>query len=117
MDDHTTTVHRSTNWNAEHPRRKKFLINLSHAIFVQHEVDRQQLMRAREAAGFDGPPTRSERVKFLRQVVGEPESVAERMVLVLKAHRELDSQCRAQAEAAGMEVENLTVADIAEVQP
>ena len=35
------------------------------------------------------------------------------MVLVLKAHRELDSQCRAQAEAAGMEVENLTVADIA----
>ena len=99
--------------NAEHPRRKKFLIDLSHAIFVQHKVDRQQLMCAREAAGFDGPPTRSERVKFLRRVVGEPESVAERMVLVLKAHRELDSQCRAQAEAAGMEVENLTVADIA----
>ena len=99
--------------NAEHPRRKKFLVDLSHAIFIQHEGDREQLMSAREAAGLEGPPTRSERVKFIRRVVGEPESVAERMVLVLKAHRELDSQCRAQAEASGMEVENLTVADIA----
>ena len=34
------------------------------------------------------------------------------MVLVLKAHRELDSQCRTQAEAAGLEVDNLTVADV-----
>ena len=99
--------------NAEHPRRKKFLVDLSHAIFIQHEGDREQLMSAREAAGLEGPPTRSERVKFIRRVVGEPESVAERMVLVLKVHRELDSQCRAQAEASGMEVENLTVADIA----
>ena len=99
--------------NAEHPRRKKILVDLSHAIFVQHEGDRQQLMKAREAAGLEGPPTRSERVKFIRRVVGAPESVAERMVLVLKAHRELDSQCRSQAEAAGMEVNNLTVADVA----
>ena len=35
------------------------------------------------------------------------------MVLVLKAHRELDSQCRTQAEAAGLEVDNHTVADVA----
>ena len=59
--------------NAEHPRRSKFLIDLSHVIFVQHQGDRQQLMKAREAAGLEGPPTRSERVKFIRRVVGEPE--------------------------------------------
>ncbi len=35
------------------------------------------------------------------------------MVLVMKAHRELDLQCRSQAETAGMEVDNLTVADVA----
>ena len=35
------------------------------------------------------------------------------MILVVKAHRETDVQCRKQAEAAGMEVDNLTVADIA----
>lgn len=99
--------------NAEHPRRRKFLIDLSHAIFVQHEGDRQQLMVAREAAGLKGPPTRTERVKFIRRVVGEPENVAERMILVLKAHREIDAQCHKQAEVAGMGVENLTVADIA----
>ena len=99
--------------NAEHPRRKKILVDLSHAIFVQHEGDRQQLMRAREAAGLEGPPTRTERVKFIRRVVGEPESVAERMTLVLKAHKELDVQCRTQAQAAGMEVDNISVADVA----
>ena len=80
--------------NAEHPRRRKFLIDLSHAIFVQHEGDRQRLMNAREAAGLEGPPTRTERVKFIRRVVGEPESVAEWMILVVKAHREIDAQCR-----------------------
>ncbi len=64
--------------NAEHPRRKKFLTDLSHAIFVQHDGDRQQLMEARKAAGLDGLPTRTERVKFIRRVVGEPESVAKR---------------------------------------
>lgn len=99
--------------NAEHPHRRKFLIDLSHAIFVQHEGDRQQLMGAREAAGLKGPPTRTKRVKFICRVVGEPESVAERMILVLKAHREIDAQCCKQAEVAGMGVENLTVADIA----
>ena len=31
--------------NAEHPRRKKFLVDLSHAIFVQHEGDRKELVR------------------------------------------------------------------------
>lgn len=35
------------------------------------------------------------------------------MLLVLKAHRELDIQCRSQAESAGMQVENLTVANVA----
>ena len=35
------------------------------------------------------------------------------MVLVLKAHRELDYQYHHQAEAAGIEVDSLTVADIA----
>ena len=34
-------------------------------------------------------------------------------MLVLKAHKELDRQCRSQTEAAGMEVDNITVADIA----
>jgi hypothetical protein len=84
--------------NAEHPRRRKFLVDLSHAIFIQHEGDRQRLMNARESAGLEGPPTRTERVKFIRRVVGEPECVAERMILVLKAHREIDTQCRTQAE-------------------
>ena len=46
-------------------------------------------------------------------MVGDPHSVAERMVLVMKAHRELDTQCHRQAEAAGLEVKDLTVADIA----
>ena len=68
-------------------------------MFVQHESDRQQLMKVREAAGLEGPPY-------------APDSVAERMITVLKAHRELDFQCHSQAEAAGLEV-NLTVADIA----
>ena len=39
--------------NTEHPRRKKFLVELSHAIFVQ-------LMQAREAAGLEGQPTWTE---------------------------------------------------------
>ena len=99
--------------NAEHSRRKKFLINLSHAIFSQYEEDLEKLIEARHAAGLSGPPKRVERYKFIRRVVGDAESVANRMVMVLNAHRELDRQCRMQAEAAGMEVENLTVADVA----
>jgi hypothetical protein len=87
--------------NAEHPRRKEFLVDLSRAIFVQHEGDRQQLERVREAAGLEGLPTRTERVKFVRRVVGDPKTVADRMTLVLNAHRELDRQCRTQAEVAG----------------
>ena len=75
--------------NAEHPRRKKFLVDLSHAIFVQHGGDRLKLVQAREAAGQEGPPTRTERVKFIRRVVGDPDSTADRMILVLQAHREL----------------------------
>ena len=35
------------------------------------------------------------------------------VILVLKAHRELDRKCHTQAEAPGMEVDNLTVADVA----
>ena len=54
----------------------------------------------------------AERVKCIHRVVGEPESVASRMILVLKAQREIDAQCRSQAEAAGLEVD-FTVADIA----
>ena len=46
---------------------------------------------------------------FIRRVVGEPESIAERMILVLK----LNFQCPSQAEAPGLEVDNLTLADIA----
>ena len=99
--------------NAEHPRRKKFLVDLSQAIFIQHEGDRLSLMEAKKAARQEGPPTRTERVKFVRRVVGDPDSVAGRMILVLKAHQELDNQCRTQAEAAGMDISNLTVADVA----
>ena len=79
--------------NTEHPRHKTFLVDRSHAIFMQHEGDQQQLMKAREAAGLEKLPMHTVRVKFIRQVLGEPESVAERMVLVLKAHQELDYQC------------------------
>ncbi len=99
--------------NAEHPQRKKFLVDLSHAMFVQHEGDRERLLKAREAAWLEGPPTRTKRVKSIRRVVGEPESVAERMEVVLKAHRKLDSHCRTQVEAAGMKVDNISVADVA----
>ena len=100
--------------NAEHPRRKKFLVDLSQAIFSQHEGARQKLMEAREAANPSGPPTRTERVKYIRRVVGDPQSVTDRHDLyVLNAHREIDHQCHIQAEAAGMNVENLTVADVA----
>ena len=64
--------------NAEHPRRKKFLTDLSRAIFVQHEEDLKELMEARTAARLDGPPTCTERVKYICRVVGDPESVARR---------------------------------------
>ena len=79
--------------NAEHPRRKKFLVDLSTAIFVQHQGDRMRLLAAREAAGLEGPPTRVERVRYIRRVVDAPEAVADRMLQVLQAHRELDNQC------------------------
>ena len=95
--------------NAEHPRRKKFFIDLSQATFIQHQGDQQKLVEARRAARLEGPPTRTERVKFIQRVVGAPDNVAEWMLLVLKAHKELDNQ----AESAGLEVENLAVADIA----
>ncbi len=36
--------------NAEHPRRKKFLVDLSQAIFVQHQGDRDRLMEARSTS-------------------------------------------------------------------
>ena len=87
-------LHISREMNAEHPRRKKFLINLSHAIFSQYEEDLEKLIEARHAAGLSGPPKRVERYKFIRRVVGDAESVANRMVMVLNAHRELDRQCR-----------------------
>ena len=103
----------SREMNAEHPRRKKFLVDLSHAIFIQHEGDQLKLVEARKAAGLEGLPTRAERVKFIRRVVGDPMTVESRMTLVLKAHRELDFQCRSQAEAAGMVLENITVASVA----
>ena len=54
-----------------------------------------------------------ERVKFIRRVVDKLASVAQRMTLVLQAHRELDAQCRSQAAAAGLKVDELTVADVA----
>ena len=68
--------------NAEHPRRKKFLVDLSTAIFVQHQGDRMRLLAAREAAGLEGPPTRVERVRYSRRVVDAPEAVADRMLQV-----------------------------------
>lgn len=88
-------------------------MDLGQAIFMQHRGDREKLLEARHAARLEGPPTRTERVKFIRRVVGTPDSVADRMLLVLKAHKELDNQCRAQAESAGLEVDNLSVADVA----
>ena len=99
--------------NVEHRRRKNFLTHLSVAILSQHEGDRQRLVEARKAARLEGDPTRVERMRFIRRMVGDPESVAKRMSLVLKAHIELDRQCRTQAEEAGLDVENITVADIA----
>ena len=38
-------LHIGREMNAEYPRRNKFLVDLSHAMFVQHEGDRQQLMK------------------------------------------------------------------------
>ena len=70
--------------NDEHPRRKRFLVDLSQAIFSQHLGDRQQLIEARKAARLEGPPARTERVTFICRVFGEPESAAKRMTLVLK---------------------------------
>ena len=99
--------------NAEHPRRKKFLLDLSQAIFSQHNEDQELLMDARSAAGLEGQPTRTERVKYVRRVVGSPESVASRMMLIINAHRGIDQQCQAQAKASGMNTDNLTVADVA----
>ena len=99
--------------NAEHPRRKKFLVDLSQAIFSQHEDDRNKLMVARKAAGLEGPMTRTERYKFIRRVIGSPLSVADRMTLVLNAHRELDKQCRGQAGRSRMAVDDLSVAHVA----
>ena len=39
--------------------------------------------------------------------------MAERMTLVLKGHRELDKQCWRQTKEAGLQLDNLMVADIA----
>ena len=39
-----------------------------------------------------------ERYKFTCRVVGDAESVVNRMVLVLNAHREIDHQCHMQGE-------------------
>ena len=44
-------LHIGREMNAELPRRKKFLVDLSHAIFVQHEGDRKELMKRREKRG------------------------------------------------------------------
>ena len=95
--------------NVEHPQRKKFLIDLSQALFIQHQGDWQKLIEARSAARLEGPPARTEWIKFIRQVVGAPDSVAEWMLPVLKAHKEIDNQCHTQAESAGLEVENLRI--------
>ena len=65
-------------------------------------------MKARAAAKQDGPPKRTERIK---RVVGKPQSVAQ--CVILNAHRELDRQCKLQAEAASLWIDLLTVADIA----
>ena len=99
--------------NAEHPCRKKFLIDMSHAIFASHPGDVELLDKARKAAQLEGPPNRTERGKFVRRIVGEPQEVAQHMTLVLKAHRELDVQSRQQAASAGLQVDNSTVANIA----
>ncbi len=71
--------------NAEHPRRRTFLTHLSVAILSQHEGDRQRLVEARKAAGLEGDPVRVGRMRFVRRIVGDPESVVERMTLVVKA--------------------------------
>ena len=89
------------------------MVDLSHAIFMQHPGDLDLLMKAKAAARLVEPPTRTERVKYIRRIIGEPKEVAERMRLVVRAHRELDANARMQAAASGMEVDNLTVADIA----
>ena len=95
--------------NAEHPHRNKFLVDLSQAIFMQHQEDLAALIKARagmllslasllfiyflnlllllllflvschllcpphflslaSAAKLNGPPTRMERVKFIRRM-------------------------------------------------
>lgn len=77
--------------NTEHSRRKKFLVDLSHAIFLQHKGDYENLMKAREAACLDGPPSWTERVKYICHIVGDPGNVSHRMTLVLNAYRELDA--------------------------
>lgn len=63
--------------NAKHPHCKKFLTDLSHAIFMQHGDDWQQLLKAREAAGLEELPPHAEQVNFISQVVGKTECVAE----------------------------------------
>ena len=62
-------VHKSV----EDPHCKKFPIDQSHTMFVQHDSDHYQLMEAREAAGREGPRTHAKRVKFICQVVGDLE--------------------------------------------
>ena len=54
---------------------------------MQHKGDKLDLFEAREAAKLKGPPTWTEWVKYIRRVVDSPQTVAERMLLVLKAHR------------------------------
>ena len=46
-------------------------------------------------------------------MVGAPDDLAERMLLVLKSHKELDNLRLSEAESTGLEVEKLSVADIA----
>lgn len=53
-----------------HARHSKFLVDLSMAIFVQHQGDRKSLMAAQQAAHLEGPTTRTGRVKYIRRIVG-----------------------------------------------
>ena len=58
--------------NAEHPLPQE----ISHGLESGHvqQGDRDKLMDARTAAHLDEPPTRTERVKYIRQVVDVPET-------------------------------------------
>ncbi|KAF4650172.1 hypothetical protein FOL47_001398 [Perkinsus chesapeaki] len=98
--------------NGEHVRRQRFLRQLSQALFRDSEEDLSRLKEIRDRAGLSltSEQLRSDRYRFVRRVVGDPQTVCAKILLVMKANIALDAEAREQCIKAGMPVDDITPA-------